>query len=110
MPNTPVLPDTRRVDRSKIDEYLLHPINGRGKASFFQAYGFALERWQELRDALLEHASAWPVAELVSPNSLSRLTAAATLFVAACAHPAGVNRGRWCAASGRPTMRPRVCG
>ena len=65
MPNTPVLPAIRRVDRSKIDEYLLHPINGRGKASFFQAYGFALERWEELRDALLEHASAGEVAEVV---------------------------------------------
>ena len=65
MPTAPVLPDTRRIDRSKIDEYLLHPINGRGKASFFQAYGFALERWEELRNALIEHAETWPVAEVV---------------------------------------------
>lgn len=65
MPTSSVLPDTRRIDRSKIDEYLLHPINGRGKASFFQSYGFALERWEELRTALMEHAEAWPVAELV---------------------------------------------
>lgn len=61
----PTLPDIRRIDRSKIDEYLLHPTNGRGKAAFFQVDGFALERWQELRDALIEHAQAWPVAELV---------------------------------------------
>ncbi|MCU0922609.1 MAG: hypothetical protein MUF08_10840 [Burkholderiaceae bacterium] len=66
--NPPTLPDTRRVDRSKIDEYLLHPVNGRGKAAFFQVFGFSLERWEELRDALLEHATAWPVAEVaVSP-------------------------------------------
>ncbi len=65
MPISLVLPDLRRIDRSKIDEYLLHPINGRGKASFFQAYGFALERWEELRDALVAHAAAWPVAEVV---------------------------------------------
>lgn len=65
---SPTLPDTRRVDRSKIDEYLLHPVNGRGKAAFFQAFGFSLDRWEELRDALLEHATAWPVAEVaVSP-------------------------------------------
>ena len=64
----PTLPDTRRVDRSKIDEYLLHPVNGRGKAAFFHAFGFSLERWEELRDALLEHSTAWPVAEVaVSP-------------------------------------------
>ena len=61
----PTLPDIRRVDRSKIDEYLLHPTNGRVKAAFFQGYGVALERWEELRDALIEHAQAWPVAELV---------------------------------------------
>lgn len=67
MPTSPALPDIRRIDRSKIDEYLLHPINGRGKAAFFQAYGFALERWEELRDALMEHAAACPVAE----NSVS---------------------------------------
>lgn len=65
MPSVPTLPDIRRIDRSKIDEYLLHPINSRGKASFFQAYGFALPRWEELRDALVEHAAAWPVAEVV---------------------------------------------
>ena len=50
MPN---LPPHRRVDRSKIEEYLLHPINGRGKAAFFEAYGFSRSRWDELRRALL---------------------------------------------------------
>lgn len=59
----PALPEARRVDRSKVEDYLLHPVNGRGKAAFFQAYGFALERWEDLHDALLEHAAAWPVAE-----------------------------------------------
>lgn len=62
------LPEARRIDRSKVEDYLLHPVNGRGKAAFFQAYGFALERWEELQEALLEHAAAWPVAETaVSP-------------------------------------------
>ena len=65
MASSSVLPDIRRVERRKIDEYLLHPINSRGKASFFQAHGFALVRWEALRDALIEHASAWPVAEVV---------------------------------------------
>lgn len=68
----PTLPDTRRVDRSKIDEYLLHPVNGRGKAAFFQAFGFSLVRWEELRDALLEHATAWPVAEVAVSSYGSR--------------------------------------
>lgn len=39
MPNLPPLPLNRRVDRSKIENYLLHPINGRGKSAFFEAYG-----------------------------------------------------------------------
>lgn len=68
MPTTPALPTfpvLRRVDRHKVVDYLLHPTNGRGKAAFFEAYGFALERWEELRDALVEHATAWPVAEVV---------------------------------------------
>jgi hypothetical protein len=65
MTTVPVLPDSRHIDRGKIDEYLLHPIKSRGKATFFQAYGFSLVQWQELRDALIEHAAAWPVAEVV---------------------------------------------
>jgi hypothetical protein len=40
----PDLPPDRCVDRSKIEDYLLHPINGRGKAAFFEAYGFSLAR------------------------------------------------------------------
>ena len=65
MPSPPALLDARRIDRDKIDEYLLHPIKGRGKAAFFQAFGFAPERWEELRDALLDHALAGIVQEVV---------------------------------------------
>ncbi|MDP2371613.1 DUF6883 domain-containing protein [Rhodoferax sp.] len=61
----PPLPADRRIDRSKIDDYLLHPVKGRGKAAFFQAYGFAPERWHELRDALLAQAAAGAVLEVV---------------------------------------------
>ena len=60
-----VLPDIRRIDRSKIDEYLLHPTTSRGKAAFFQSYGFTLDRWEDLRDALMVHAASCPVAETV---------------------------------------------
>ena len=52
MPTTPALPAPCRIDRSKVCQYLLHPTNSRGKASFFQACGFVLERWEELCDAL----------------------------------------------------------
>jgi hypothetical protein len=42
------------VERRKITEYLLnptHPDNG-GKASFFAALGFDVERWELLAEAL----------------------------------------------------------
>jgi hypothetical protein len=61
----PDLPPHRCVDRSKIEDYLLHPINGRGKAAFFEAYGFSLARWDELHSALIEHAASGRLAELV---------------------------------------------
>ena len=68
MSDSPTLPTLRRVDRNKIEDYLLHPINGRGKAAFFEVYGFTLVRWEALRDALLEHASTGRLSEaLVSP-------------------------------------------
>jgi hypothetical protein len=68
MPNLPPLPPERRVDRSKIEDYLLHPINGRGKAAFFEAFGFSVLRWDELRTALLEHAASGRLTEaVVSP-------------------------------------------
>jgi hypothetical protein len=58
MSATAGLPEVRRVDRIKIEEYLLHPVNGRGKAAFFQAFGFTALRWHELRDALLDQAQS----------------------------------------------------
>ncbi|MFT3817221.1 MAG: hypothetical protein QM750_06265 [Rubrivivax sp.] len=64
----PLLPPDRRVERGKIEDYLLHPTKGRGKAAFFEAFGFSLADWGALRDALLEHAATNPVAEaVVSP-------------------------------------------
>jgi len=68
------LPTMRRIDRCKIDGYLLHPINGRGKSAFFEAYGFALVRWEALRDALLDHALTGLVQEVVVSPYGSRYT------------------------------------
>ncbi len=51
------------VDENKITGYLLsatHP-QGRYKAAFFRSFGFAPERWAELRDALRRHAAGQPV-------------------------------------------------
>lgn len=66
--NHHALPAQRHIDRSKIEGYLLHPVKSRGKAAFFQACGFAAERWHELHDALLEHATSGQLLKvLVSP-------------------------------------------
>src|SRR5687767_6141220 len=58
--------DRATVPERKITHYLLsdtHP-RGRGKAAFFQRYGFAPERPPELADALLDHAVHHPVARV----------------------------------------------
>lgn len=52
------LPEHRTVEQRKVEEYLLHPVNRRGKAGFFYGYGFSLDRWEEFRDALLTHPQA----------------------------------------------------
>jgi hypothetical protein len=47
------------IRREKIERYLLsfdHPTS-RGKARFFRQFGFTLERWSELQNALLDHAA-----------------------------------------------------
>lgn len=50
----------------------MHPINGRGKAAFFQTYGFTRDRWEALRDALVEHSVAWPVVAVTTSAYGSR--------------------------------------
>lgn len=50
--------DLAVVDDSKITGYLLsssHPA-GRFKAAFFQEFGFRMQSWPRLREALLNHA------------------------------------------------------
>ena len=46
------------VEREKIAEYLLNPRHryGGSKARFFTAFGFEVEAWEVLADALREHA------------------------------------------------------
>ena len=46
------------IEEQKIRQYLLtsdHPA-GRAKAAFFLRFGFRVEAWQELRQALLRHS------------------------------------------------------
>ena len=55
------------VPRGKIENYLLnsdHPL-GSGKAKFFVHFGFHRENWENLAEALKNHAQLNPVAEAI---------------------------------------------
>lgn len=55
--------DELRVEERKITDYLLSPTHpdGKPKARFFVSHGFTPQRWEELAEALREHARAYPV-------------------------------------------------
>lgn len=52
------------IEQAKIADYLLSEENSDGKAAFFYAFGFTLQMWALLRDALLEHARQHEVVEV----------------------------------------------
>lgn len=44
------------VEKTKVVNYLLARTGrGRAKADFFEAFGFASDRWEDLAEALLDH-------------------------------------------------------
>ena len=60
------LPNLEHADvaEAKITEYLLneaHPSN-QGKAAFFFSFGFTLEAWPVLADAMRKHAADYEIA------------------------------------------------
>lgn len=61
------LPNVERafVPEEKITRYLLDPSNprSRGKPGFFGSFGFRREAWNELAEALIEHAREGEVVE-----------------------------------------------
>ena len=63
------LPNRREayVAREKITLYLLSHGNprSRGKARFFSAFGFRIERWRELAEALRLHGTTYEVVEIL---------------------------------------------
>ena len=65
-----------RVDRRKITEYLLCPSHpdGRSKAEFFRHFGFRIEEWAVLADALRKHGKAHPVRSIVDSAFGTRYT------------------------------------
>lgn len=56
-----------QVDREKIVGYLLSVQHekGKSKALFFQHFGFRVEEWEKLANALKAHAVAHPVTKQV---------------------------------------------
>lgn len=73
-----MLPDGDRaqVDRAKIADYLLslsHP-DGRAKAIFFMRFGFTVEAWEVLADALRSVGASNPVTGIVASAHGTRYT------------------------------------
>ena len=62
------------VDRAKVVTYLLnreHP-DGRHKAAFFERFGFKVEEWTVLTEALRAHGRTHPVVTLVESSHGTR--------------------------------------
>jgi len=55
------------VEREKIADYLLNPAHryGASKARFFTAFGFRIEDWERLAEALREHGQTHEVVRVV---------------------------------------------
>ena len=56
--------DQTIVPEAKITRYLLDLTSpkGKSKAVFFRAFGFTIEQWQVMADALKQHAATYEVA------------------------------------------------
>lgn len=54
--------ENARVEQVKITDYLLSDEISGGKSAFFLAFGFTVEAWQIMKDALLQHAISNDVA------------------------------------------------
>jgi hypothetical protein len=68
--------DRAQVDRAKITDYLLslsHP-DGRGKAAFFMLFGFRIEQWEVLAEALRLLGCSNPVTGVVASAHGTRYT------------------------------------
>ena len=62
------------VPQAKIVKYLLnlqHPKGGRQKAIFFMRFGFTIEAWEVLAQALLAHAARYQVASISEKSTVT---------------------------------------
>lgn len=50
--------DRMLVEQNKVVDYLLNPAKSRGKAEFFLRFGFSVDTWQVLAEALTEHSKS----------------------------------------------------
>ena len=59
--------DKAVVEREKVVDYLLNPAHryGASKARFFSAFGFRVEQWERLAEALREHGRTHDVSRTV---------------------------------------------
>ena len=59
-------PDKLLVEREKIADYLLNPAHrfGASKARFFTHFGFRVEAWEQLAQALREHGQKHDVTKM----------------------------------------------
>lgn len=62
--------DDLLVDREKVTQYLLSPTHpdGSAKAKFFSRFGFRLEEWQGLVEALRKQGASYPVVKTVESS------------------------------------------
>jgi hypothetical protein len=59
-------PDKLVVEREKVADYLLNPTHrfGASKARFFTHFGFRVEAWEQLAQALREHGQKHDVTKM----------------------------------------------
>lgn len=89
------LPKVRRIEKAKLVDYLLHPIKSRGKLGLFSTYGFGQSNWEDLRDALFEHAQEHPVGDLVASKFGSKYIVTGVLNTPSGRQPLPVVTAVW---------------
>ncbi len=92
---TKPLPTERQIDKSKLVDYLLHPVNSRGKLGHFSRYGFSQANWEALRESLLEHAQTWPVSTVVATEFGTKYIVTGTLNTPSGRQPLPVITAVW---------------
>jgi len=59
-------PEMLVVEQAKVINYLLNPVNSRGKAAFFLKLGFTTADWQTFSDRLKQHGRENPVVSVAA--------------------------------------------